>query len=457
MRSWLALAVFIFSTGVVCGQEKAKEVTEDEAAVQEEAVEAVAVAGVAVDRLSAAVDTEMKILQKFTKLSDESIEGLKLGLKPFLNAERKRLNNASSFFGGPELLTPKTLKAIANAADAIVSDSKLVEQYREDAKCRTDFQRDAAITSTLASIDSWVGLSAKQVKPIQDELGKLYDKGSLAFAPMIEFQALGGADKLKSIEPLLREDQRRFFKRFGKESRNGFAAVVTEAGTEPDREKARKELKDKLRDVAEMKIGQLNTEFDLSTKQLRRLELLGKRVISKALDVRMAAEEEYRQYMERIQAGGGGGVVQMDQKMMGILSAHPVQLFESQTEWDKFVGGTISESQQETLKKSKIAGLKRNSSMLSYMLVLSLGRQFSMNGKQQVATHKLFSDKFGPIPMPSMGGLGMMDTYAKLLAISEDEYKAAMGDENWEKFKPLLGQVRTQVDQMKEQEEAEDE
>ncbi len=448
MKSSFPLAAFFFLIAVPTFAQEAAEAQAAEA-VEEVANAEVAIEMMSPDRVQQSVAQELKILQGYTKLSDQSIEGLKLGLKPFLAVEKKRLGRSGVFFGNTELLSPGTLDSLAKAAESIVEDKASVERYRKDVKARVNFHRSATVSGLLASVNSWVGLTAEQVEQVGTITGRLYDEGKLTFSPSIDFESLGGEAKLKPIEEILTEEQRRYFKKFGKERAGGFAGVSSE-----DIDKSHEKLKAKLRDVAAMKIGYLRTELNLTPKQVRRLELLGKRVVSTALALRVKAEDKYRKYMLDAQAGVPA---RFEQDTMSIVSAHPVQLFETQDEWNKFVTGALNDGQKSKYKKLTFATGKRNADMLGYLLVMSLTRQLTLNGEQQTATRKLFSESFGPIPTPSMGGLGMMETYAKLLAISEDDYSAAMGNENWNKFKPMLGQVRQQLDQMKEQEATEDE
>ena len=88
---------------------------------------------------------------------------------------------------------------------------------------------------------------------------------------------------------------------------------------------------------------------------------------------------------------------------------------------------------------------------MGYMLVMAFGQQLKMSGRQQADTHKLIS---GALKAPS-GGFGnpmsMVTSYEGLLDIKDADYAKAMGEDNWQTFKPQLAELKQQLDQMKNQ------
>ena len=422
-----------------------QEATEAEEMTEEEYEQAMAAA--VFDNSSMveqAVAKELAYLKKVTKLDDGVIAGLKLGMKPLI---KKEAGKQGRVFAMPNTISPRLLKAIANAAEQVVTDKKLYSVYREDMDLRLRFDEEAAVGAFTQTLGSMVGLTTSQ-RPVCEKLArKLYKQGTINGATFLFSQgSLGPVVKAADLKTVLTEKQLNYFKEFN--SGQGTAFMLQPTKEDQSAEEHREELVGNLRKVIAMKIDQVDGEFKLDAQQRRKLELVGKSIISKTVAKRLQAEVEYKQWAAAMQAGNAG-FEQPDPEMMTLATAGPVQLFENQADrWDKYVTGALDDKQKATWKAMKKSQASAVRDSFCYMLVKAFGAQLNLTGKQQAATHKLMSTHLGPVTSGGINSVGMMDSYRGLLDIKDADFVAAMGDDNWQTFKPQMDQLKQQIEMM---------
>lgn len=387
-----------------------------------------------------ALEREFKLLQSATELNAEQIAGLKLGIKPLVAKREKQVSN--DFMEGM-YLNRTILIALAGAVDAIADDNAKARAYAVDLRRKADFQQEATVASLVESIDSCVGLTSNQAKQIAVVANKLFEEETLSFSFMMSLQSFGSKAQLKPILDLLTERQRGFFDQFEK---GGFSRAEYIAPGADDKGATSSDLKATLQDVATMKINRLRGQLGLTPKQVQRLELVSKKIVSNALKLRDRSQIAYDKFTEASENGGAVGRANIE--LMAVLSASPVHLFETQKDWEKFVAKVLTDEQQTAWKEITDETAKRKRRVLGYMLVMAFQRELDFSGKQMFATHKLIWPRFGEVRSVSMNAIGAMNSYATLLDIKEDQYIAAMGADNWAKFKPQLDQLKTQLDRM---------
>jgi hypothetical protein len=391
-----------------------------------------------------AVAKELAYLKKVTRLDDGVIAGMKLGMKPLI---RKEAGRQGQMFAMPNMISPSLLKAIANAAELVVPDKKLYAVYREDIDLRLRFDEAAAVTAFTQTLGSMVGLTTSQGPACEKLARKLYKQGTINGSTFLLAQgSLGPVVKAADLKTVLTEKQLKYFKEFN----TGQAMFFDPQPTKEEQSAAehREELVGNLRKVIAMKIDQVDGEFKLDARQRRKLELVGKSIISKTVAKRVQAEVEYKQWMAALQAGNDG-FEEPDPEMMALATAGPVQLFENQAaRWDKYVTGTLNDKQKatwEAMKKSQAFAVRDS---LCYMLVKAFGAQLNLTGKQQAATHKLMSNHLGPVTSGGINSEGIIDSYRGLLDIKDADFAEAMGDDNWQTFKPQMNELRQQIEVM---------
>ncbi|MFK7822159.1 MAG: hypothetical protein AB8G99_25915, partial [Planctomycetaceae bacterium] len=350
-------------------------------------------------------------------------------------------------FLGDQYLGPQIQLAIVNAVRAIAGDNARASAYADDLRLRHDFQRSATVVSFIELIDSWVGLSPQQMQRMTVVVEELYKRGHLSFSPAMSMQDFGPKEKLAPILKLLTEQQRVYFNKFGNEDPSGRFALSEELEEDGAKQAA---LKVQLQSVAAMKIECLRIRLGLTPRQVRRLQLVSKKVVSTSLRLRTDTK---RAYMKSATDRADGRPVALDQNRMAIMTAHPVHLFETQTDWDKFVVAALTDDQKLLQAESVKATVERKRDVLGYMLVMAFQRELKLSGKQMHATHKLISPGFGAVRSVAMNGVNMMDNFASLLDISDEKYVEAMGADNWAVFEPQLQQLRMQLERMKKAKE----
>lgn len=393
-----------------------------------------------------AMARELEILQRITKLSDESVAGLKLGLKPLLSKEKERWAKAAgSRFKTDINLSRRLLRDIRTAAEQLVADKDLLRQYQTDLETRRQFGERAAAAHFVQTVDSLVGLTTTQLPRIRRLALKLSEEGKIN-ATMVS-PASQIAVEPADVKDALTEQQLEHYKAFVSLDATAFV------GSDHDAETRHETLTKHLRAVAAMKIGYLEAELNLSEQQVMKLRLASKNVLSKARTQRLEAETKYKKYVQDIQSGAGATLP--DGEVIALAMASPAQLFERQERWEKFVRDTLDSAQSARWKEIQRSRNDRMREALGYALVIAFNQELQLTGQQQVRTHKLISACFGKVTSAVPNGLAMMDTYASLLDISEEDYVAAMGEDNWLVFKPQLDQLRQRVDAMSAQQPVE--
>lgn len=425
---------------------------EAQAALVKEA-EAQALTVVATDLLTKALDRELKLLQSLTNVSDDGIASLKLALKPVVAQQAGRawqdvnqLNNVAR----TQQLSPKFLRAIVDAAKDVVKDKATHQKYREDVDVRVRFRKQLSVNEFIQMLDELVGLSSKQMQAVRKLAEELEAQEKLGGQMVLAIRSGRAVDlKEEDIKGVLTDKQLKYFRTFTRKSYLTPAMMDGSKPLIPDTPERREQLIEELRLVSEMKISHIESEFALSPPQKRKLELAAKRIVSAATGKKLEAEGVYRRYIEQTQSANVGD--QLDMEMLSIATTGTLQLFNANSaQWQKLVRSSLNDEQKQRWDKIQQERERGVKEAWGYILVMSFGRQLMMTGKQQIETHKLISAALTEPASGFAGSQAMMNSYKGMLNIKDEDYARAMGQGNWDKFKPQLAQLRQQVDMMKD-------
>lgn len=398
--------------------------------------------------LNRAVEEELAILQEITELSDEAIAGMRLGVTPLIAKSARNLSKSQDIrFAGSLSMPPQMMDAIAAAARTVVTDKDRLAMYLEDVQVRREFSIRTNATAFLATLDNLVGLTSAQMADVSRVARKLSADGKLGDATNVMLGQAGLSIKSEELAGVLTKQQLKHYERFN--AYRPMAFLGNFGKQEQSEDDRRAELADTLRAVASMKIDQLEAELKLSASQRRRLELVSKKVVAETLEQRLKAEARYREWARGIQGGNAGN--EIDPQTVDTVQASPVHLFEADESWDRFVRSTLSDDQNQAWQKSTGSRMERGQRVVGLLLVTAFKRELTLNGRQIKALHNLLSKHVGPRRSATFNPITGMQSFAAIVDIPENDYVAAIGRDNWQKFEPILAQLRQQIEMRKAQ------
>ena len=155
----------------------------------------------------------------------------------------------------------RATRSLVESAKQVVGDQKLLVKYREDLDARRTFDTTMAMQSYVYNVDSYVGLSADQWEPVRQICAKLYREGKCRRTCIDSEES---SIEREQLSRTLTESQLDYLQRF-KPKWTG--------GEEPEN------LAPVMREVAEMRVRQVDAVVQLSPQQRTKLQFAAKRTM----------------------------------------------------------------------------------------------------------------------------------------------------------------------------------
>lgn len=401
--------------------------------------------------LTAAVEKELKVASKLARINDTQITKIMSALKGTIRKRAESGGNVGMQATITGALDDRMLGAVLQAVKAEATDKTRFTEYEQDVTLRRNFKRTAVVSSFIQSLESRVGLGADQIDAARKVVVKLYESGKLPEG--VVYGMISSDDQPMKIDALmgvLTQSQQKYYKKFAEWQPFGDIEIDEEGKPVPSDEKAdREELLGQLRMVAEMKLESLDRALTLTDKQKKKLRLVSKGVLASAADEKMAAKKAFEEYQERMMAGAGAAMEGSDMEVMNKAMAHPVEIFVAQPRWSRFVRATLTEAQKKRMAELEAMRQQRATQVLCSTLVLSIGTELQLCGKQQFAMSKVLAKRVkAPPEMTSLATTNPVGMYRGLLAVKDKEWIQAIGEDNLAKLKPLLAPLRQMIEQM---------
>lgn len=399
--------------------------------------------------LAIGVEKEIKILAEIAGLDDTAANQIRREIAPVTLKVATRLVQKAD--GDDDLRTihfaqlPRELQGeVATAVSQLAKDQAAAAKVNEDVRLRVAFHQRITIDGFVALVDHAALLSSEQLTKMQTIGKQLAEKEQLPNCH--ELMRYGMPDKQinETLKKLLTAKQ---FERW-ENVKHGLGredGLVT-ASTLPVEER-RKELTTALTGMGNTYIDWYDGELNLSAAQIQRMQLVMKGVIGTAI-------REQLEQQARTIAG--------DMRPM-----HPIGLETdlsipfTTTRWLKFVRGTLTPQQAAKFDTFRDRRGQRFSRFMASFLIVNMSSGQSgpgapamfMNAKQQTETHTLIAQAIGPIE--EMGPISV-EHFLKLLKVPEQQFSAALGEKNWNRFQPVMDHLRTAAEKKAESEKSDE-
>ena len=390
--------------------------------------------------LATGVEKEIRILREIAGLDDDAANQVRREIVPVTLKVATRLvhkaDDDDDFRTIHFAQLPRELQAkVATAVSQLAKDQAAAAKVKEDVRLRVAFHQRITIDGFVALIDHAALLSSEQLTKIQTLGKQLAEKEQLPNCR--ELMRYGMPDKQinETLKKLLTAKQ---FERWEKVKHGlGREDGLVTAST-LSAEERRKELATALTEMGNTYIDWYDGELSLSATQIHRMQLVMKGVIGTAI----RAQLEQLEQQARTIAGDT-----KPQHPIGLETDLSIPF--TTTRWFRFVRATLTPEQAvkfDTFRDRR--GQRFGRLMASFLIVgMSSGQSgpgpgspaMFMNAKQQAQTHTLIAKAIGPIE--EMGPIAP-EHFLKLLEVPEQKFSAAMGEKNWNRFQPLMNQLR---------------
>jgi hypothetical protein len=325
------------------------------------------------------MECEIPVLQRVCQWDDmESID--------FRARATRKLKNTTS----PRSLRNQIL-AILRAENP---DEPHVKAYAADVKLRDEILRNGMVHMFVAKVDRLVGLTSKQV-PVMIELGK--DLHRMKKLPYPTTHGLGKV-RLKDLAEVLTPKQQEAFTpaALNPESISQYLYLHPDPESAKAKTERRARMQQRLRIIAEMKSDWLSEELQLAKPQARRVALVAKFGISKAIAAQFDAQAKLRS------ANSAGRSIGFE--VAEISSTDMISLYDAKAGWLDVVRGQLTGQERANLEAACTRLRKRRATAYAHFTLFNHedGNQFRMQvgkpilgftGEQQAAILKVVSDQ----------------------------------------------------------------
>ena len=248
---------------------------------------------------------------------------------------------------------------MVKTVEKTVKDKNHYLAYRNDVETRLAFRRRIVVSGLMLKLHRDVGLRSGQRAAAMKLAARLFDQDRID-AMSAGSDLLLETNDGKALASVLDKAQLQYLRTFSAEP----AFLIDEDDQpkkQPTPEQRREELRTTLKEVAKMKIQQLDAELKLTQKQSKRLQLVSKGVIGKLVGKRLAAEDKLDIPDEII---GMNDIGTVDIEAMDVAFAGVVSLFVSDDKlWNRRLNAILTESQrakwQEFQKPATRLGSRR--------------------------------------------------------------------------------------------------
>ena len=425
-------------------------------------------AQVANQQLQRVIEHEFSRIKRNLNVSDEQLQMIRKNtqgyLKDYVNnlaKKRKKLDGnenpqdvAMMMASMPSASTPDEIQnRILGDLEPIV-DKKLLEAFKADVKSRQKWYRRVGVDSMLGVLNVSFATTSAQEKQIEKVLSENYNDQWVMMATAFSVGDMSSAVLQilpeEEILELMTDRQKVAWKKQRANSSSPFGMVVGlggDAADEQQQEKQRQQLREKFRQAIGLKIDCLDREYSLSDRQKKKLQLVGKGSMEKALVARQEALDKYQQMMVQAQANADGNFADFafDMELMIDMSMPASTLLETKSDWLKFVRGTLNDGQRAKYDESERNRKTRTNKALMGGIVAAMSTEISVDAKQLTQLHELMVNNSPAVERFSY------DIYFSFFSIPEAKFKEILSEEQWATFQPQWAAMQQQLEMMEKQ------
>ena len=296
---------------------------------------------------------------------------------------------------------------------------------RNNLDARGEFELEMAMQTYVYYVDSLVALTSSQWDSVRSAGATLYRKGDLD--PVNLRNRTIPDPELAQLQRILTDAQLTSLKKF---------APLWKGGDSVE------ELTTAFRQVAEMRVRQLDAEVQLSPAQRRNLEFVSKKtIVPNAVARRIKAKRNLDRFTEAMKRPGELDPAEKERLLSKEflleatnMSTAQIPFLFADERWQKFVNSNLNDAQAK--KWNKFANRRREAGI--DLQAYDMARRISgvnLTAPQQIAIHEIFR-KAVRSQGASLGGafISVRDFDIVASVTTKQKFIEAIGEENWAKL-----------------------
>ncbi len=379
--------------------------------------------------LTESVAAELKILCRIGKLDKATRERLQKEMTGTVRQFATDLSSKRGKFERYRVLPISLRMKVADAVCGATSDTNAAGAVRDDVAKRNAFHAQLRVDGFVAMVDHAAWLSSKQLSETQKLGQQLQKQGKLPNCLQLLRSGLTEESTQAELKKLLSAEQ---FARW-KKARNGRGMEASIVGdSNMSREARRTQLRDGYAALGQQHIRWYTAELDLQPPQVKRLQLSLKGLISRAVPEELDRHDQQ-------------DAAQPDPAAMGFESVLTKPF--ASDRWMTFLKAALTNDQMKRLDQLMNGRSTRLGRLLSGYVITAISsghksgneKEMWLDAKQQKATHDLMVKQFSDVR--TLSG-ALPGHFVRLANVSDAAYQKAMGEENWNQFKPMIEQLR---------------
>ena len=274
-----------------------------------------------------------------------------------------------------------------------------------------------AMQSYVYHVDSYVGLSDEQWEPIRQICAKLYRQGD-CLRTCIDTE--NSDAERKQLSETLTESQLGYLQKF-KPKWTG--------GDEPEN------LAPAMREIAEMRVRQVDAVVQLTPEQRTKLQFAAKRtMIPSAVERKIKIKADFKDLAMTL--GGMKPKTLTNKEIFDAWNLHgaSIPFFFAEHRWEKFIAATLTPDQIN--KWTRFTDRRREAAI--DVEAFNLGDYLAplpLTSEQQIAAHNLLKRSIQAKGATLESAFATMNNPSSIPAMTtQQEFVAAIGEDNWSKL-----------------------
>ena len=330
------------------------------------------------------------------------------------------MKNFENLFRQAVLMALMVICGSATGADNIVGDAK------DHNACR-EFAEEMAMQTYVYYVDSFVGLTSSQWEAVRKTGATLYRQGNLDLINLRHRDRKLPDPELAQLQRILTDAQLTSLKNFAPFWRGGDSA---------------EDLTAALRQVAEMRIQQLDAEVQLSQVQKRSLVFVAKKtIVPNAVERRINAKKNLERFTEAMNRPDALDPAEKERLLskefvfeaMNMSTARIPFLFADER-WQNFVNSNLNDTQAKKWKQFTNRRREAGIDLQAYDLARRISG-VNLTAPQQIAVHEIFRRAI------TSQGANLGDAFILVRdfdvvasVTTKQEFIEAIGEQNWAKL-----------------------
>lgn len=372
---------------------------------------------------------EAQLIHELTGTDEKTLERAFKELDPVIASEAKRI--AGHVDAGAMRYSPRSLPLTTTLRSRFLMalgshvTPDVLARVTADAERRDRFERELAVNGLLTMIDHTVFLRRDQFAALQQTADRLVQADRLNAAGVITVRPSSTKRFDPELARVLTAEQMAVWQAHGQ-------GLMRYAGSRPGGDRSPKErsreLTEAMKKVAAVRFDSIVSDFGLSKRSARRIELAAKGAIQTVVETRLEGEE-------RAVPDENG---RFDGAAMELATLPLPALFESRSRWKRLVQTVLDEKQKQELDARLRERAERTARFIAGQMLWAAhfreGGDLRMSGEQLQKTTELMAKAIGEPAELSLSPR----IWEALASIPDDAFQFAMGEKNWDRFRRHL-------------------